>query len=190
MWVARVLLPFFNLLHHAYDTNSWYSFPPGLGQYRLDSASLHYFPRLALQQVSRHLGQSDISNGTSVGMYHIAAYRHSFLLSGCMLSAWLGSSKLGSNPLTFGFLGRALFLLFHAWNKGSAHSSIVTGTLYCVCEVALVLQLCWPICYQPNTSWIWESYLKFLLQALTLPKKVVLLFIVPCGGCHSLTTTC
>lgn len=162
---------------------------------------LHYFSRLpwlilawfvvtALQNVNRGSSQSDSSNGKCVCMYYIAAYRHSFLLSGCMLSAWLGSSKFGSNHLTFGFLGRALFLLFHAWNKGSAHSSIVTGTLYCVCEVALVLQLCWPICYQPNTSWIWESYLKFLLQALTLPKKVVLLFIVPCGGCHSLTTTC
>jgi hypothetical protein len=113
MWVARVLLPFFNLLHHAYDTNSWYSFPPGLGQYRLDSASLHYFPRLALQCVRRHPGQSDISNGKCVGMYHIAAYLHSYLISlECL--GWLGSTKFGSIHLTFGFLERALFMRLSA----------------------------------------------------------------------------
>jgi len=58
----------------------WYPFPPELGQYRLGSASLHSFPRIALQYASRHSGQSDISNGKCVGKYHIAAYHHSFLL--------------------------------------------------------------------------------------------------------------
>jgi hypothetical protein len=44
-------------------------------------------------------------------MYHITAYRHSFLPSLDALG-WLGSSKFGSKHLTFGFLGRVLFLLF------------------------------------------------------------------------------
>jgi hypothetical protein len=43
-------------------------------------------------------------------MYHIAAYRHSFLLSVDALG-WLGSKMFGSNRPALGFLERALFLL-------------------------------------------------------------------------------
>ena len=73
MWVARSLLLFLFLLHRIF----WCHFPLGFGQYRLGSASLHYFPHLALQYVSKHSDQSDSSNGRCVDTYHIVAYHHS-----------------------------------------------------------------------------------------------------------------
>jgi len=90
--VARALLPFPHLLH---NKTFWCPFTPGLGQYRLDSASLHYFPRLALQHMSRHSGQSNISNGKCVGMYHIALW-HILIV---FFSLWIFSADRAPTDL-------------------------------------------------------------------------------------------